>query len=351
MSAPVGRPLLHPGPRADPADPAEPAPPGRHPRLALTASFLVTAWLLVTVNFALPRLLPGGPLTALTDPTAPTYVNDTAARSALAHYYRLDRPLLDQYGHYLVGLLHGDLGRSIRYGVPVRQLLAARLPWTALLISTAMALAVLLAVPAGIHSGWHRGRPVDHGLLALFLGLRNLPPYFLGSLALYLFAVRLHWFAFSGAYTPYAIGPPLAHALDVARHLLLPAAVLAVEFAGGSYLLMRAGMVAELGADYLLLGRAKGLGEQRLRYRYAARNAVLPVVTLTGMQFGFAVTGTVFVETVFAYPGLGDMLFEAVSYRDYPVLQGGFLILTLAVLAANFLVDLLYSRLDPRVQP
>lgn len=319
-------------------------------RLGITASYLVTGWVLVTVNFLLPRLLPGGPFTALTDTTSPTYVNDAGTRAALAHYYGLDRPLLAQYGHYLAALAHGDLGESIRYGVPVSQLLATRLPWTLLLIGTALLLAALVALPAGVHSGWRRGRPVDRGLLALFLGLRNLPAYFLGSLALYVFAAKLGWFPISGAYTPYASYGALARVLDVAHHLVLPAGVLALEFAGGDYLLMRAGVVGEAGADYLALGYAKGLSERRVKYRYAARNAILPVVTLAGMQLGFAVTGTIFVETVFAYPGLGELVYDSVSYRDYPVLQGCFLVLTCTVLVGNFCVDQLYARLDPRVR-
>lgn len=322
----------------------------RRRRLGITASYAVTSWVLLTVNFLLPRLLPGGPFTALTDPSAPTYVSDPGTRSALAHYYGLDRPLLAQYGHYLAGLAHANFGESIRYGVPVSQLLANRLPWTLLLVTTALLLSAAVALPAGVHSGWRRGRPVDRGMLAVFLGLRNLPAYFVGSLAVYVFAAKLGWFPISGAYTPYAAYGALGRLADVARHLVLPAGVLAFEFAGGNYLLMRSGVVGELGADYLALGEAKGNSQRRLKYRYAARNAILPVVTLAGMQLGFAVTGTVFVETVFAYPGLGSLIYDSVSYRDYPVLQACFLVLTFTVLAGNFCVDQLYARLDPRVR-
>lgn len=330
---------------------AEPQQPAAHRRrLATAGSYAITAWVLVSVNFLLPRLLPGGPFTALSDTTSPTYVSSPATRLALARYYGLNRPLLDQYGHYLSDLIHANLGQSIRYGVPVSQLLANRLPWTLLLITTAMLLAAVVALPAGIHSGWHRGRPVDRGLLTVFLGVRNIPAYFVGSLALYVFAARLGWFPISGAYTPYVSYGLVAGVIDVARHLVLPAGVLAVEFAGGDYLLMRAGVVGETGADYLTLAYAKGLPDRRVKYRYAARNAVLPVVTLAGMQLGFAVTGTIFVETVFAYPGLGRLVYDSVSYRDYPVLQGCFLVLTFIVLAGNFCIDLLYGRLDPRVR-
>lgn len=326
-------------------------PPRRSRRRgALVVSYALTVWFLVTLNFLLPRAIPGDPISALQDPSSPTYVTDDRTRSDLAAYYGLDRPLPTQYGSYLVGLLHGDLGESIRYGVPVLALIRDRLPWTLLLVLTSMTVATLVGILAGIHAAWRRGTVVDRVLLGGFLGIRNLPAYFLGSIALFVFAVRLGWLPLAGATTPFATGQSLlATGSDVARHLVLPATVLGVQFAAGQFLVMRAAMVSELGADYLLLGRAKGLSERRLEYAYAARNALLPVVSLTAAQIGFAVTGSIFVETVFAYPGMGRLVFDAVSFRDYPVLQGCFLVFTLAVVTVNYLADALYARLDPRV--
>lgn len=312
--------------------------------------YAVTVFILVTLNFFLPRALPGDPITSLIAPGSPSYVQSDELRAELEEYYGLDRPVLAQYVDYLGNLAQGDLGVSIRYNVPVAELVAERFPWTVLLLVSAMALAVVVGWTTGIHSGWRRGRPVDSGLLSLFLALRSFPVFFLGSIALLVFAVRLDLVPLSGARTLFApdMGP-LERVGDIGYHLLLPAVVLASQFAGGHYLLMRAGIVGELGADYLLGGRAKGLRERRLKYRYAARNAVLPVVTVTALQLGGALaTDLVLLETVFAYPGMGRLVFDSISFRDYPALQGCLLALSLFVVTANFLVDLLYRRLDPR---
>ncbi len=315
------------------------------------APYLLTIAFLLTVNFFLPRAMPGDPVSALLDPSAATYVADDAARAELEAYYGLDRPLPEQYLGYLGDLAQGDLGTSIRYRAPVAELLAERLPWTLLLATTALGLASVVGVVAGIHSGWGRGGPLDRSLLSLFLGVRNFPAFFLASVGLFVFSVQLGWFPLAGATTPFSesLGA-LSRLADIAHHLVLPATVMAVQFSAFQYLVMRAAMVSELGADYLLLGRAKGLHERRLKYRYAARNALLPVVSLTGVQFGFAVSGVViFVETVFAYPGVGRLLFEAVGFQDYPTLQGCFLVLTLLVVAANLVADVVSARLDPRI--
>lgn len=316
---------------------------------ALALTYALTVFILVTLNFFLPRALPGDPITSLLTRGSAAYVQSDRLRAELEQYYGLDQPVLAQYTDYLVGLAHGDLGVSIRYNVPVGQLVAERLPWTLLLIFSAMALAVAVGWVTGINSGWRRSRAVDTGLLSGFLALRSFPVFFLGSIALLVFAVKLDLVPLSGARTLYApdMGP-LERAGDIAYHLLLPAVVLSTQFIGGHYLLMRAGMVGELGSDYLRGGRAKGLRERRLKYHYAARNALLPVVTVTALQLSLSVTGAILVETVFAYPGMGRLVFDSISFRDYPTLQGCFLVLSLFVVTLNFLADLLYRRLDPR---
>lgn len=317
---------------------------------SVVVSYLVTVFLLLTLNFFLPRAMPGDPISALVDPAAPSRIDDEQLRAALAEYYGLDQPLLTQYVEYLGGLVHGDLGVSIRYNAPVADLVGERLPWTMLLVGTAITLAIVMGWAAGVHSGWRRGEAVDRGLLAVSLGLKGFPVFFVGSLALVLFAVKLGWFPLAGTSTPFSELGLLARIVDVGHHLALPALVLALEFAASQYLVMRAGMVGELGADYLLLGRAKGLRDRRLKYRYAARNALLPAVTLAALHVSFAVTGAILVETVFAYQGMGRLVFEAVAFRDYPTLQACFLVLTLMVLTVNFLADATYHRLDPRTK-
>ncbi len=344
-----------PDPTVVPATPAHHAsrgpvddPPSRRRSRRTVLSYLVTVFVLVSVNFLLPRAMPGDPLTVLVAPDAPVYVNSEQLREELERYYGLDRPLFEQYLAYLADLAQGDLGTSIRYNQPVADLIGDRLPWTLLLLGAATGLAAVVGLAAGAHSGWHRGRSVDRGLLAAFLGVRNFPVFFLASIALFVFSVKLGWVPLAGAQTVFADLTPFSRLVDIAHHLVLPATVLAMRFVADNYLFMRAGMVGELGADYLALGQAKGVRERQLKYRYAARNALLPVVALVGVQIGQAVTAMIFVEVVFAYPGLGRLLFESVSFRDYPTLQACFLVLALVVVTANLLADLLSARLDPR---
>lgn len=310
--------------------------------------YLVTLFALLTLNFLLPRAMPGDPVEAQLAVGSPTYLYDEKARAELAAYYGLDRPLTTQYADYLAGLARADLGVSTSTHTPVAKLLRDRLPWTLLLAASGVAIATGIGCLAGIHAGWRRQRRSDETLLAAFVGLQNVPDYVLASLALLVFAVQLRWFPFSGARTPFQSVGGLALVADVARHLLLPALVLASGLAAYQFLLVRAGVVTELGSDYLVLGQVKGLRERQLKYRYAARNALLPVVSNTAVQLGTIITEIVFVERVFTYPGIGRLLFESIGSRDYPTLQGCFLVVTVLVLSLNLVADLAYRRLDPR---
>jgi len=334
-------------------EPEEARPGPRRWRTGRIVSYLVTVFFVITLNFFLPRAMPGDPVQALvasdTSNSTPSRVRDDETRRELARYYGLDRPLAVQYVRYLGDLARGDLGVSVRYNAPVSEVVGERLPWSLLLGGSAVVLAAIVGLIPGVHSGWRRGKPIDRGLLALFLGVRNIPPFFLASMAVFVFAVQLRWVPVSGATTAFADFGFLGQVVDVAHHLVLPASVLAVQISALNYLVMRAGMVSELGADYLLLGRAKGLSERRLKYHYAARNAMLPVVTMSAMQLAFALTiAPVFIETVFAYPGIGRLVFEAVALRDYPLLQGCFLVLSILVVTLNLVADLLHARVDPR---
>lgn len=323
--------------------------PRRQPLRRRVVTYLMAMFLLVNLNFFLPRALPGDPVEALFSAASPTYVRDDSTRAELTRYYGLDGSPLEQYGRYLSALARGDLGTSIRETAPVGDLLLARLPWTVLLVTAGMAIAAVVGLSAGIHSAWRRGRSVDRRLLASFVVISNAPTYLLASMALLVFAVKLHWLPLAGGRTPFLQEAGLlAHVADLARHLLLPALVMATSFVVFQYLIMRGSMVSELGANHLLAGRAKGLSERRLKYGYAARNALLPVVTMQALQLRVAVGAAIFVEQVFAYPGIGLLLTTAVAGRDYPLMQGAFLVLTFTVLTANLAIDLVYERLDPR---
>ena len=325
----------------------EPVVTGRRRSVAVFA-YLATVFVLLSFNFALPRLMPGDPIDALLSLGSSDYVADDETRANLADYYDLDRPLGEQYASYLAGLLQGDLGVSIVSNAPVADELVGRAGWSFLLISAAILVSLLIGLPAGVHSGWKRGRPVDRSLLTFFLSVQNLPVFFVGMVVLVVFSAQLGVFPLGGAVTPFSDDSGVRHLLDIAHHLALPALLMGLDFATYEYLVMRSAMVSELGSDYLLGGRAKGMAERRLKYGYAGRNALLPVVTVIGLQFSMAVTGLVFVERIFSYPGVGGYLFDAVATRDYPAMQGAFLVLTLTVVTTNLLVDLLYRRLDPR---
>lgn len=316
---------------------------------AVAASYALTVFILITLNFVLPRAMPGSPVDAQLSLGSPTYVYDDHARAELAEYYGLDRSLPDQYLDYLGGLATGDLGVSIVNRRSVAVLVGEHLPWTLLLMVTSATLATVGGALAGIHSGWRPGRRVDGGLLGTFIVLQNVPVYVLATLVLLTFATGLGWFPMAGARTSFASFGLVDQVSDVVRHLVLPASVLAVSLAAFQYLLTRAGMVSELGADYLLAGRAKGLDDRRLKYAYAARNAMLPLVANTAVTLSAAVTEMVFVERIFAYPGLGSLLVGSIGSRDYPVLQACFLVLALLVVSLNFLADLVTRRLDPRI--
>lgn len=292
--------------------------------------------------------MPGDPIDALLAQSSTNFTFGEQSRAALERYYGMDRPLAQQYGRYIGRLTHGDLGRSIATNAPVSGEIGRRVPWTLLLMGTSIVLATTIGVVAGVHAGWRRGRPLDRALLALLLAVREFPAFLLASILLFLFAVKLDWLPLFGGETPFADFGLGARVVDVAEHLLLPALVLTVGLTAGTYLVMRAGMVNELGADYLVLGRAKGLRERRLKYRHAARNALLPVLSLTALQVGFLVTGDVLIERVFAYPGLGNLIFQSIGARDYPTIQGAFLVVSASVVTVNALTDVLYRRLDPR---
>jgi peptide/nickel transport system permease protein len=315
---------------------------------APVAGYLATVFVLVTFNFAIPRLMPGDPIDGLMAFGSPSYVEDDETRAALARYYKLDKPLLTQYGSYLSGLARGDLGNSVYNNTPVRTDLGGRIGWTFLLIATATGISVLIGIPLGIHSGWKRGKRADRGLLGFFLAYQNLPIFVIGGAAFVVLTVKWGLFPYGGGSTPFNDYTGLAKVLDVGRHLALPATMMGLDAATYQYLVMRSSMVGELGSDYLVLGRAKGLRPRRLKYRYAGRNALLPVVSVIGLQFSLAITSVFFIELIFSYPGLGSYMLQAVAVRDYPAMQGAFLVLTITVVTVNLVVDLLYRRLDPR---
>jgi peptide/nickel transport system permease protein len=321
------------------------------PLLRPLALYVPTALAVVTLVFALPRGMPGDPLSARVDPDNAFFVADPETRARFLEYYGLDRPLPAQYLDYLGSIVRGDFGWSITRNAPVGELVLARLPWTLLLVGTALFASSILSYLAGVAAAWRRGSRRDRTLLTAMSGARAIPEYAAATLLLIAFAVVVPAFPLAGAETPFAEhGSVFAHALDVAHHLVLPATALTIGLLAGKFLLVRNTMISALGEDYMVLARAKGLPERLLKHRHGGRNALLPFLTALGIQTGFAVGGAVFVEAVFAYPGMGTLLLQALNERDYPVLEACFLVLAGTVLLANLAVDLAYVRLDPRTR-
>lgn len=301
----------------------------------------------VTVNFALPRLAPGDVTDYLIPPEQAGSVTEEQRQGILARY-GLDEPLPVQFRDYVTGLARGDLLISARYSRPVIDIILERLPWTLLLVGTSTVLAVVIGTVAGFRSAWKRGRATDVTTMSTFMLIDSMPPFFLGLLLILVFSVHLGLFPIFGA-VPTLPADGLELVLEIGKRLVLPAVSLTAAMLGTIYLVARPALVSELREDYVLMAQAKGLTRRRVR-RHAERNALLPVATMVLINLGTVVGGATVIETVFSYPGLGRLLYESVLARDYPVLQGTFFILAVTVLAANFVADLLYPLLDPRVR-
>lgn len=309
--------------------------------------YTLVLWVALSLNFVLPHLAPGDP--------ANYFAGDAnslsgAARERIRAEYRLDGSLVEQYGRFWGRLARGDLGTSVRHSRPVTEVMAARLPWTLVLVGSALVVTTGVGVLLGAVAARRRGQRRDLGLVSGLLLLDAMPGFWIGMVLIAVFAVQLGWFPSFGA-VPLGMAPGSTAWLgEVARRMVLPVATIVTASAGSSFLLARASVVSALEAPHVLLAEATGLSPARVLYRHALRNALLPIFTSVALSVGFVLSGAVVVETVFSYPGLGRMTYEAVLARDYPLLQGAFLLVSVSVVAANLAADLLYPLLDPRVR-
>lgn len=317
-------------------------------RAGRALQYLLVLVIAVTLNFLLPRFMPGNPLALIAGVDVGLLAPEQ--RAELIRNAGLDQPLIAQYFAYWGDLFRLDFGFSYRQSRPIVDMIAERLPWTLLLTGASLAVSAVIGIVLGAISAWRRGRPSDVGLLSFMIALESLPSFWLGMLLVSVFAVQLGWLPSFGAVTPAGRLEGFDAVIDVARHAILPVITLAVLSIPGIYLTMRYSTLSVLGEDFIRTARAKGASERRVLFRHVARNALAPVVTVIALRLGYAFGGTVIIETVFSYPGLGRLVFESVSGRDYPVMQAAFLIFTIAVLLANLLADLLYPLLDPRTR-
>jgi peptide/nickel transport system permease protein len=313
--------------------------------------YLLAAWASLTLNFFLPRLMPGDPASAMfarfRGQLQPEQIDAMRRAFGLS-----DGPLLEQYGTYLSHALRGDFGISISsFPAPVIQVIASSLQWTLLLGLVSTVLGFALGSLLGIFGAWRRGGFTDSVLPPLLLFVGSFPYFWLASMALFFLSFRWKLFPLNHAFSD-RLMPSWSWEFisSVAYHLVLPAGTILLVAIGGWMLGMRNTMIVVLAEDYITMAEAKGLPQNRIMFAYAARNALLPNVTAFGMALGFVISGALVTETVFSYPGLGYQLLTAVRNLDYPLMQGIFLMITFAVLAANLIVDILYVRLDPRVR-
>jgi len=292
---------------------------------------LPVIWLVVSIVFLLIHFVPGDPIQQMLGEGAASADIESAR-----HAYGLDVPLGRQYLNYWKGVLHGDLGPSLRFNQGVSKLIAQRYPYTLQLTLAALLVAILLAIPAGVRSARHRNQWDDRALSVVSLFGLSFPNFALGPVLILLFSIQLGWLPVSGS------GSWL--------HLILPAITMGGALAAILTRMVRTSMLEELGQEYIRTARAKGLPERTVVYRHALRNAMIPIVTVLGLQFGALLAGAIVTETIFSWPGIGRLTVQAIANRDYYLVQGCILAIGLTYVAVNFLTDFVYSIVNPRIR-
>jgi peptide/nickel transport system permease protein len=311
--------------------------------------FGITFFLAISINFFLPRMVPGDPLKLIAGNAVPQLGQERI--DALRAQYGLDKPLGQQYVLYLKQLARGDLGMSYRYsgGRTVVEVLSENFRWTLLLVGVSLTLALLIGSALGIWSARRRGDSVDLGLLTGIYVLRSVPPFWLAMLLIPIFAIQLRYLPVGDSYSiPRPEG--WENVKDVARHALMPVTVMTLAYLPTAFVIMRAAMSGILEMDYIRAARARGLSNFWVVMKHGVRNALLPVMTSFMIDLGQLLGGVTVIEAVFNYRGIGNMMFEAVKSRDYPLLQGGFLLFTVTILLLNIVTEFLYPYLDPRLR-
>lgn len=300
---------------------------------------LVVMLLVVTIVFVIVRITPGDPAAVMLGPDA-TSADIAALRTQLG----LDRPLLVQYFQYLADVVRGDFGQSIFLGQPVLRALADRAEPTFFLTLFSLGIAVAIALPIGIYSAYRRGSAFDQSATTVAMLAASIPSFWLGLLMIQFFAVKLGWFPTSG------YGGPGASFATRLGHLVLPAFALGIVSSALIIRFTRASMLDVLNDDYVRTARSKGMGEWRVILRHALKNAMIPILTIIGLTAALLISGAVVTETVFSLPGVGNLVVNAVLRRDYPVIQGALLVVAGLYVLINFLIDMLYILVDPRVR-
>ena len=308
---------------------------------------VITIFFVIVFNYALFRLLPGDPMTML----ARNPKISPEALESIRRLFGLDLPWYKQFIVYIQNLFHGELGMSFTFKTSVSSVIASRIGPTLALLVTSEIFAIVIGLTVGTVAAWKRGKKADLGIMGFSLVMYSMPTFWLGMLMVVVFAVKLRFFPISGMLTPgfrYATYGAALH--DFLRHIFLPCVVLVLNYIAEYAITMRNTLTDILSEDYILTAKAKGFPDRYILRKHAFPNALLPVTTLVMMNLGFVVAGAIEAETIFSWPGLGRLMYEAIYMRDYPLLQGVFLLTTVFVVVANFLADITYVYLDPRVK-
>lgn len=313
-------------------------------------TYFIVLVLIIFLNFLLPRLLPGGPLAYIEGSEDGAFITEEQ-KEAMLSYYQLNEPFHEQLWTYVKGIFTFDFGMSFSHKAPVDQLMTSYLSNTLLLVGTATVLSLIISLILGLLSGWWYKRKGERWLLMGMLGLSALPEFLVGLVLLLVFAVHIPLFPMSGATTPFLQEASTFQVIiDRLHHAFLPIVTLTLVNLSSLYLLVRNSTIQILETPYIEFAKMKGISIRRLLTKHVANNAILPIYTQMTIRIGSTLVGAVFVETVFSYPGVGNLLQEAIISRDYPLMHGLFLLFTVLTIGLNALADLTYSKLDPRLK-
>lgn len=317
--------------------------------LKTIAQYMVVFFCVLVINFVLPRIAPGTPATYLISGIDLDIMSDEEVAAVLSEF-KLNLPIMEQFFNYITGVFKRDLGVSVIYGRPVWDILLWRLPWTLLIMGVSLLLSASLGIFIGVLGAWKRGGTRDVGSLFAVMFIGSVPPFWIAMLLITLFSATLNWLPSYGAYPLAATAGSQVYFMGVLKRLVMPVLTLTIAKTGSMYLITRSSMVIAMEDDYVLLAHAKGLKEKVVVFKHVLSNAILPIYTNLMMGLGAMVGGASVIETVFSYPGIGNTIYESVSARDYSLLQGSFLIVSVSVLFCNLIADLGYPLLDPRTR-
>ncbi|MEA5084791.1 MAG: ABC transporter permease [Lachnospiraceae bacterium] len=318
--------------------------------MKIKKSYLLVIPAIICINFFLPRLMPGDPFLYLSvedGNVATVFSPQQIAQYKM--YYGLDKPIIIQFITYLVKLLKGDFGVSIYYNTSVREMIMTRIPWTIAVVVVSLLISGFIGTVLGTFSAWHRDNVFDRITYSIMLFISEIPSFMVGIFLLFVFAAGLKWFPLSGGSTAFAEYGTIWNQIgDILIHITLPVLTLVITRVGSFYLLARNSMITVFTKDYIRTAKGKGLKKHSILFRHALRNSFPPIIMQIFMSLGVMLGQAVLVESVFAYPGIGSLMREAVFNRDYALMQGIFLIMSMNILIMNFLADFIFGKLDPR---